>query len=266
MKVNLVKELEKKREDAQKDSESIVKEVHLLLETGAQDDRNALRTIGIDAHLSYAEKQKGVEIERQEFEKDYEGHVFTMDEIKDMCLKYDLRFLSTRYFVGKIDTVLAPKVKRFIEARKNEIGNYSSDFYVMAPEDAFQLEDMPKRIPRNIDPVLLYRIPRTDQFVFVHKWGKDFTLWRRLRGIFFKSVMNMKLMTWAALYLICSSILPLTTSSYVGTNVDILFHGIVAGLALALAHLALLIGFNDDSRWQSRTTENRWNTNLRRRD
>lgn len=265
MKVNVVKKLEKKRETSRKDSESILKEVQLLLETDTQAERNALRVVGIDSHVAHVENQRGVEIERQEFEKTYEGHVFTRDEIKDLCMKYDLRFLETRHFIGKIDTVLGPKLKHFIEARKHEIGNYSQDFFIMAPEDAFQLEDMPRKPPRNIDPVLLYRIPRTDKFVFVHKWGKDFTFWRRFRGIFFKSVMNMKLITWAASYLICATALPMVVPTYVGMTVDLLFHLFIAGVAIGVAHLALLIGFNDDSNWGRRTTESRWNTNLRRR-
>ena len=74
-------------------------------------EKEALRAAGLDHHVQKVESDKGVEIERKQLEETYDDLVFTRQEIKDICIKYDLRFLRTEYFKAALDTEIAGKLK-----------------------------------------------------------------------------------------------------------------------------------------------------------
>ena len=197
MKVNPLKKLQDAREANVEENKNLISEVQLLLDTAGQEEREALRIVGLEHHVVHAENTRGVEIERKKFEEEYASSSFTESEVKALCMKYDLRMLPTRLFIGKLDGEVASKLKAFVSKHKSEIGNYSDNFYIIAPPKAFMLENQPPK-PRRIDPILLYRVPgernrQENQYVLIHKWGKDFTLYRRLVAMKYKSLTTLHL-------------------------------------------------------------------------
>jgi hypothetical protein len=105
--------------------------------------------------------------------------VLSKAQIKDLCMKYRLRFLRSHKYSGVLDTVVASKMVTLME--KLGVPNLEWDarkkFFIMAPAKSFALSERPKPI----DPVLFYRAG-DDEYILVHKWGNDFTFVRRLIG------------------------------------------------------------------------------------
>lgn len=264
MRVNVVDKLEKTRKSSQDQAELVVQEVKLLMDTEAEAERKALRIAGLTNHMEHVDQHKGQEVERAKFEEEYGNSVFRENELQAICMKYDLRMLPSRRFLGKIDGEVAVKLKHFMENREGEMGNYSENFFIIAPESAFQLENQPRKPPRQIDPILVYKVPRKDQYVFIHKWGKDFTFWRRFRGFYFESVFNMLLVNWAVLSLVGSLFVTWLHGS-INTFSEALWLGLPIGASVLLAHLALFIMFNDEKNWSRRTTANTWDEPYKRR-
>jgi len=210
MKVNPLKKLQSARKANVKENKNIISEVQLLLDTAGQEEREALRIVGLEHHVIHAENTRSVEIERKKFEEEYASSSFTETEIKDLCIKYDLRMLPTRLFVGKLDGEVASKLKAFVSKHKSEIGHYSDNFYVIAPPKAFKLEDQPVK-PERIDPILVYKVPgarnrEENQYILIHKWDKDFTLYRRLVALKYKSLTTLHMFWTLFLTLIVSAI------------------------------------------------------------
>lgn len=261
MKIDLIKQLEKLKKDTRTSSDKVVDEVKLLLDQNAAEERNALKVSGLEQHIVEVENKKSVEIERNKFEDEYKGKVFTEAEIKKLCIKYDLRLLPTRRYAGKIDTQVASKLAKFIKDNESEIGHHSDSFYVMAPGSAFKLEDHPTPI-RDVDPVLLYRIPRTNNFTFIHKWGKDFTVFRRIRGLFFESMSNMFWMSFAFYFLLFNLFAAIIMEPHSYLIIKMVIFGVCATCA---SFISLGLLFNDWDDWRQFTSENMWDSRLRRR-
>jgi len=136
----------------------------------------------------------GVNLERKAFEDEFGTKTFTEAEVREFCLKYDLRLLPTTLYCGAIDPSVGAKLTRFLEKNGMSARHSASSLYVMAPPYAFQLEEQPEppeppRIPQG-DPVLFYKVQPRDvtstdvpsYCVMITKWGNDFTIGRLALG------------------------------------------------------------------------------------
>ena len=185
-KINLEKELNKEREK-NISPDTFVKEVKLLMEAENTKEKDTLTRIGLGFNFKDAEKLKGINLERTTFEEKYKGKVFTTSEIEEICIKYDLRFLKSQKYNGHVDLQLGNVIAKFVDQHGLNLQNWDQDkFYIMAPATAFNLNKKPKPAPA--DPVIFYKVDSArheeDKYVFVHKWGNDFTIMRYLRGLF----------------------------------------------------------------------------------
>lgn len=167
MGINLVKELKKEKEVTISKTERVVQEATLLLQQDVDKEEKALRKAGLNYQLDFSRQKKSHLMERESFEKEYKGEVFSFNEIKSLCLKYNLRFLRANLFIGQLDNQVATKLKTFMDLREGEMGNFSPDFMIVAPENAFKLEGTQLKSPRKLDPILFYRVPSTDKYVFI---------------------------------------------------------------------------------------------------
>jgi hypothetical protein len=263
-KVDILKELEQNRDSSKKKVDNVVKETQLLLECSESKEREALRIAGLDHEIRIVDSERGRELERENSETHYGGKVFTQTEIRDLCMKYDLRLLPSRMFSGKIDPVLGKKISDFVEKHQNEMGNSSSDFYIMAPGHSFNLENRKPKPPRNVDPVLLYKIPKKDEYVFIHKWGADFTVWRRLRGMFFESDGSMFWLGSTFYAFLIATIISLTSNFVPSVGSMFGMFGLTLLLSAALGLVTLLI-FTSSGDARNVFTRETWNSKEKRR-
>lgn len=195
MNIKLDKELEslKRREDKERQA-SAVKEVKLLMEADASEEIRILSNLTRNSTFSRAQKNKGEDKEREELEKKY-GKVFTQDQIKDLCVRYKMRFLPSGLYIGDVDVEMTAKIKEFAQlAISNVIDNHSlqTQFFIMAPPEAFDLETVREErrvVSYDVEPLLFYNLGN-GFYRLVHKWGRDFTILRRIVGWKWASINN----------------------------------------------------------------------------
>jgi hypothetical protein len=125
-----------------------------------------------------------------------EHRKYGLRDIEKLCVKYRLRFLSTKHFKNEIPREAVAAVKQV----EKTSGQTIKAFMIAAPAPMFNLTDA------NKDP-LLFAPLEDGRFYLVHQWGKDLS---PLRSILFWPLAQLSnlLITILALSLVLSAILP----------------------------------------------------------
>lgn len=109
--------------------------------------------------------------------------VFSIKEIKKVAINYRLRFLPSKYAKKIIPKEAIFKIKKLEKENNIEI----KEFYILAPSEAFDLEDV------NKDPLLFIPL-ENNKYLLVHKWGNDLS-W--LKKIFAFPLRNIETMLFS---------------------------------------------------------------------
>lgn len=188
--MNIEKELQKGKEAFLAKENDVMKEVKLLLNSEDIEDLRISNALGKNHSLARAQEKIGKQIEFEKLEGSFAGNVFHIDDIKKLCLNYRMRFLQSKHFAGHLDVVAIQKLKEFAKTTKVGLDTYSLEgkYFILAPSELFKLDE--KRLPRiSFDPAMFYQIDAT-HYRLIHKWGKDFTLLRLIKGFYAKSLLN----------------------------------------------------------------------------
>lgn len=159
-KVNLKEALIKKR-DVTRDSEqnATLSEFKRLFEAEWENERRVLSTLKKGAVSSFLPSPEHLS----------EDRIFTSENIKNLCIDYRLRFLSTKQFKGEIPRHALQSIKE----TESKTGQNLDSFMIVAPSKLFKLEDV------NTDPLLF--APLSDgRFYLIDKWGNDMAWYRKL--------------------------------------------------------------------------------------
>lgn len=217
---------------------------HLLLEASNEDAR-ILRVMGRNSTMMQMENLVGSARELEDLEKEY-GQVFEEEQIRDLAIRYRLRFLNSKNFIGKMDIQVTAKIKEFAKnygISLNE-ANLEYNFYILAEPKAFALKTIRVKRFENlkaaltnafVDPVLFYQV-KPGIFVKVHKWGKDFTIYRRLLGYKWQNPNTVRTFNFCVHF----GILSLLTATFLPSaliNYPILTLLLVSGLSALIATL-----------------------------
>ncbi len=116
-------------------------------------------------------------------------NIYHINQIKQICIDYRLRFLDSGYFKGTIPESAIDKIKKLEAAHNIQI----KGFKIMAPSKLFKLEDK--------DDPLLFAPLGNGYFYLVHKWGNDLHPLRRVLVWPFKSIINLILLVLLISYL-----------------------------------------------------------------
>lgn len=225
MRVKLDEELKKGKEDLAKQADMNLSETKQLLIASGQEDMHILRHLGANSTLVQLENLSGKTIELENLEKEY-GQVFTIGQIEDLAVDYRLRFLASRLFIGKMDVEVTAKVKEFFKKTNMASDEHTlqTKFFVLATPDSFSLEKHRvehfkgiKQALMDNDPVLFYKIDDI-HYRMIHKWGKDFTIFRRLLGYKWKSPNKVRTFNFFAYMPIFALILGLLFPAMVATT------------------------------------------------
>tara|TARA_B110001469_G_C9616931_1_gene307244 strand:- start:969 stop:1661 length:693 start_codon:yes stop_codon:yes gene_type:complete len=106
--------------------------------------------------------------------------IYNLEQIKKICVKYRLRFLDSKAFIGEIPAEAILKVK----ALEKELGHPIDGFKIVAPKKLFQLED------KDSDPLLFLQLS-DNKFYFIHKWGGELNKFRSLLAAPLRSFMSL---------------------------------------------------------------------------
>lgn len=110
-------------------------------------------------------------------------HIYHVDQIRDICVNYRLRFLDTRYFKNEIPQEALSKIKQL----EKEHDTTLRGFKIVAPSKMFKLE--------NADDPLLFAPIGNGYFYLIHKWGNDLNAFRKVFAWPFKSFENLIIIT-----------------------------------------------------------------------
>ncbi len=94
--------------------------------------------------------------------------IFSLTEIKNICIRYRLRFLKSSFYKGEFPYEALMQIKEF----EKKFGVQISNFKIIAPDHAFELQNI------NKDPLLFAQLA-DDSFYLLHKWGKDLAWYKK---------------------------------------------------------------------------------------
>lgn len=111
------------------------------------------------------DKDSFTEVDLSQLDAD---RIFNLEQIKKICIRYRLRFLSTKYFNGDIPQEAVMKLKN----DQKRLGVTFDNLKIIAPSKVFKLEDC------DSDPLLFAKVA-SDSYYLIHKWGNDLSWYRR---------------------------------------------------------------------------------------
>lgn len=202
LKVDLVRELE----ETSVQQEAVVKQAQRLLSAAHDQDEAVVSTLGIDVNRRVRDKTLEEQAVRRHASALPNTSAIGRDDLLRVGAKYRLKVRPVSEYSGPIPPDLGAAVNRFVkEAGIPSLEHSKSRFFVLAPPHMFAAKDAAEvnrefptaprgRAARHPDPVLLYS-KDMQHFDFVHKWGDDFTAWRRALGVLHSA----RFQAWSAL-------------------------------------------------------------------
>ena len=174
------------------------------------------------------------------FDKMEYRNIFHKDTIKEICVRYRLRFLDSNLFMGEYPKNIT-KIIGDLESNHNTKLN---NFMIMAPSKLFKIKSPD-------DPILFVPIGN-NYYYLVHKWGKEFNFFRKLLVLPFKNIDNLTIFSVLVsifFALLGKIIMPSLTLS----EVFILFLFLVKGFVFIFFYLFFLTRKNfSESIWNSK--------------
>lgn len=118
------------------------------------------------------------------------NNIFSIDDIKKICIDYRLRFLDSRHFKQEelpYDALQALKelekeLKNHTSSPEEASENALPQIKLLASAKYFKLEDIHK------DPMLFARIDDANYYL-IHKWGNDFRWYKKWIAFPFRSIL-----------------------------------------------------------------------------
>ena len=177
---NIEQKLRKKR-GKHWDGEQVLAEVQKILSEDSQKEDEIAQQLGSKNNA----RENNFDFDLLETDK-----IFHIDQIKEICIDYRLRFLNSSYFKGKIPQTAITKIKHLEAAHHTEL----KGFKIMAPSKLFKLEDK--------DDPLLFAPIGNDYYYLIHKWGNDLHPLRKMFAWPFKNIVNLGLLVLFISYLV----------------------------------------------------------------
>ncbi|WP_350285598.1 hypothetical protein [uncultured Croceitalea sp.] len=156
------------------DSKDILNEVYQIIDN--ETPKATVIKEKLQGHKSVSENN--FEFDLLETDK-----IFHIDQIKNICIDFRLRFLDSRYFKGQIPKIALDKIADLEKTHKTEL----KGFKIMAPSKLFKLEDK--------DDPLLFAPIGNGYYYLIHKWGNDLHPLRKALVWPFKNMVNLTLVT-----------------------------------------------------------------------
>ena len=169
--------------------------LNLLPKTNLEEILNKTRSKSLTSQnsLSFEQLINALDIKTQnsfDFDQLESHRIYHLDQIREVCIDYRLRFLDIKYFKND----LPESAHQAINKIETDHGTVLADFKIMAPSVLFRLE-------RKDDPLLFVPIGN-NYYYLVHKWGNDLHPFRKLLMWPFKNIWNLLLtvlaVSWVA--------------------------------------------------------------------
>lgn len=124
-----------------------------------------------------------------------EEQIFTLSQIRKICVDYRLRFLDSKYFRDELPYEAISKIKQL----HKDTGVLPTKFKIVAPATLFELID------RDKDPLLFWDLGN-NKYYLIHKWGRDISAFRKILVYPFRNFKNITITIFAVNFLIAMAI------------------------------------------------------------
>lgn len=124
-------------------------------------------------------------------------NIYQLEDIKNICITYRLRFLDSHYFHGNFPEEAISKIRQLEKVHKTTLQH----FKIIAPAKRLKLE--------NADDPMLFAPMGNDYFYFIHKWGNDLHPLRKILMWPYKNFENL-VFTVFLLSILITAITPLS--------------------------------------------------------
>jgi hypothetical protein len=167
-------------------------------------------------------------------------NIFHKDTIKNICVRYRLRFLDSNLFKGDYPKNITKIISDIEKKHDTKLIN----FMIMAPSKLFKIKSPD-------DPILFVPIGN-DYYYLIHKWGEEFNYLRKLLVLPFKNIDNLTI--FSVLVSVFFAILgKLFIPSLTLSEVFILFLFLVKGFIFIFFYTFFLTRKNfSESIWNSK--------------
>jgi hypothetical protein len=98
-----------------------------------------------------------------------QSNIFTLEEIRTICIRYRLRFLDSTHFKSQYPYSAISEINAFEKKHQLKINS----FRIIAPSKAFDLENI------NKDPLLFAQL-NNNTYYLLHQWGHELSWYRKL--------------------------------------------------------------------------------------
>ena len=167
-------------------------------------------------------------------------NIFHKDTIKNICVRYRLRFLDSNLFKGEYPKNITKIISDIEKKHDTKLIN----FMIMAPSKLFKIKSPD-------DPILFVPIGN-DYYYLIHKWGEEFNYLRKLLVLPFKNIDNLTI--FSVLVSVFFALLgKLFIPSLTSSEVFILFLFLVKGFIFIFFYTFFLTRKNfSESIWNSK--------------
>ena len=174
------------------------------------------------------------------FEEMETKNVFHIDTIKNICVRYRLRFLDSNLFKGEYPKNITKIISDIEKKHDTNLNN----FMIMAPSKLFKIKSPD-------DPILFIPIGN-NYYYLIHKWGEEFNYLRKLLVLPFKNIDNLTI--FSVLVSVFFALLgKLFIPSLTSSEVFILFLFLVKGFIFIFFYTFFLTRKNfSESIWNSK--------------
>ncbi len=243
--MNLQRELEQINEKHTNSNE--IKKNVLLLEETSQVERELLREAGLSGMFDKIDKQEAVRLTRIKKQEEFNTKLYTLEEIKDLCIKYRLRFLHSKEFHGKIDPKLGKKLVEYLKER-NVVGSLNGEantnLFILAKKRDFNFEQKENLKP--VNPILFYQVDTKEgkMYSVVTKWGRSFGIERIILGIMLKNSNSLLISLLLCSYLFSNIFITLFTKSFISNGS--LFGALIPTVVISIIMILIV---SDNKYW-----------------
>jgi hypothetical protein len=174
------------------------------------------------------------------FEEMETKNIFHKDTIKNICVRYRLRFLDSNLFKGEYPKNITKIISDIEKKHDTNLNN----FMIMAPSKLFKIKSPD-------DPILFIPIGN-NYYYMIHKWGEEFNYLRKLLVLPFKNIDNLTI--FSVLVSVFFALLgKLFIPSLTSSEVFILFLFLVKGFIFIFFYTFFLTRKNfSESIWNSK--------------
>ncbi|MBT0608640.1 hypothetical protein [Aequorivita echinoideorum] len=170
------------------------------------------------------------------------SQIFHINDIKNLCVNYRLRFLDSKYFKGEFPEEAISEIRML----EKQHGTTLKNFKIVAPAKLLKLE--------NADDPLLFAPMGNDYFYLIHKWGNDLHPLRKWQMWPYKSFENL-IFTVFVISIILTALTPthLLSTTYGMQEQVLLFLFIFKGVAGIVLYYGFAKGKNfNGAIWDSK--------------